>query len=382
MRLLRSKRSRVSVTCGLAAVLFALPAGTVLAGTHAVSVVDNEYIPKVLIIAPGDTVVWSNPGAGSHTVTADDGSFSSTDSGPAFIPFDAPYSHTFPDLGRYPYYCMVHGGPGGQDMSGVIRVVDPSANTPPATPTAVTPGAGATNQSVAPTLTASAFSDADVGDTHLASQWLVRNGTTGAITDTGEDAGHKVTLPLSELNFSTTYFWKVRYKDDRGTWSEYSTEVAFTTVANQTAAGTGLSATYAKYVLKTAKVTVVGAAIDPTIDFDWKLKKPHPMAPTNNFFVRWEGKVTPAFSERFRFMVRADGGVRLWINGVQIIDDWVAGNFAIYRNAQVDLEAGVPATIKLEYFDTTGASSINLRWSSRSQPTQIVPQARLFPLTP
>jgi plastocyanin len=369
-------------TIGLVAVLCALLAEPVFADTYAVTILDDEFDPKILIIAPGDTVVWTNTTGSAHTVAADDGSFASADSGQPFIPFGQSYSHTFPDIGRNPYYCLLHGGPGGQGMSGVVRVVDPSVNTPPATPAPISPASGATNQSIAPTLTASAFSDSDVGDTHLSSQWLVRNASTGFITDTGEDPGHKTTLPLSGLTFSTTYFWSVRYRDDRGAWGEYSSEVSFTTVADQPASGTGLAGSYGKYAVKTATATILATTIDPTIEFDWKLKKPHASVPSNNFFVRWEGKVTPAFSERFRFWVRADGGVRLWINGHPIIDDWIAGRFAIYRNGLVNLDAGVPATIKLEYFDTFGASSVSLRWSSRSQPTEIVPQARLFPLTP
>lgn len=369
----------------LAALCLSL-AEPLFAATHHVSLFDDEFEPKNLVIAPGDTVVWTNTTGSAHTVVADDDSFSSTRSGGPFIPEGQTFVHTFPNIGRNPYYCLLHGGPGGQDMSGVVRVVDPSSNTPPVTPTPISPAPGGTNLSVAPTLTASAFSDADDGDVHVASQWIIRNGTTGAITDTGEDLGHKINLPLSDLTFSTTYFWKVRYRDDRGAWSEYSAEAAFTTVAEVVVAGTGLFATYSKYLAATAKkphkITPVATNIDPKIDFDWKLLKPFLKLPTNNFYVSWEGTVLPEFSERYRFWVRADGGVKLWINGQLVIDDWVAGKFAIYRNGLIDLAAGVPATIKVEYFDNTGAASINLRWSSFSRPLEIVPTVRLFPLTP
>jgi mannan endo-1,4-beta-mannosidase len=74
--------------------------------------------------------------------------------------------------------------------------------------------------------------------------------------------------------------------------------------------------------------------------------------------------------------------VRLWINGEQIIDDWAPTPFAIHRNGVVPLQASVPVTVKMEYFDTGGAASVSLRWSSRSQPLEIVPQQRLFPPAP
>ncbi len=126
--------------------------------------------------------------------------------------------------------------------------------------------------------------------------------------------------------------------------------------------------------------TLLESRVDPTINFDWKLGKASPRTPANNFFVRWEGTVLPEFSERYRFRVRADGGVRLWVNGQVVLNDWVTGPFALNRNNTVELEAGVPATIKLEYFDTLGKASVSLRWSSRSVPTDVIPQARLFPL--
>jgi hypothetical protein len=73
----------------------------------------------------------------------------------------------------------------------------------------------------------------------------------------------------------------------------------------------------------------------------------------------------------------ADGGVRLTINGVKIIDDWKASTFPIYRSGKAVLEAGVPVAIELEYFDTTGNASIHLRWVSASHPLEVIPQANL-----
>lgn len=362
------------------AVVAVLAVGTASAETHHVELTDDDFTPKYLTIAPGDTVVWTNTTGSAHTVVADDESFSSTASGAAFIPFGETFTHTFTEIGLNPYYCLLHGSPGGIDMAGTIRVADPSANNPPVKPVATSPTAGAQNQSLAPTLVASAFSDPDAGDAHLASQWIIREEPGGDTVDTGEITNFKTSLPMADLKNGTNYFWKVRYKDDRGAWSDYSNEVSFTTVAGQSTSGAGLSATYAKYTLKTNLATVLATTVDLTVDFDWKKAKPHPKLPTDNFLVRWEGTILPQYSEQYRFRVKADGGVRLWVNGDLIIDDWVTGTFAIFRNGTVELEAGVAATIKMEYYDTIGAASVNLRWSSPSQQLTVIPQARLFPL--
>lgn len=92
-----------------------------------VSTIDNAFSPQELHIKAGQTVTWVNNGQASHTVTADDNSFDSGLFGPG-----AQYSHKFSQPGRYPYYCTLHGGPGGTGMAGVIVVDASSSTTAPA----------------------------------------------------------------------------------------------------------------------------------------------------------------------------------------------------------------------------------------------------------
>ncbi len=369
------RRSTVGATLWVLLCLL-LVAG--VAETHHIRIEDHEFAPKAITIAPGDTIVWTNFGT-DHTVTADGGFFNSSAGGAAALEFGETFTHTFPEAGQFPYHCVLHGAPGGQDMAGSVRVLVPGANVLPATPLNVAPAAGATNQTTAPLFSASAFSDADEGDIHAASRWIIRDAQNDVVFDSLEDAENLTTLALTGLSFGATYNWQVSYKDDRGGWSAYSAATSFTTVTNLPQNGAGLRGTYALYNLKRNLVTVRTVQTDPVIDFNWGLGKPSRLIPANNFFVRWEGTVVPEFSETYRIRIKGDGGVRLWINDQLIIEDWVVCRFAVYRSATVALQASVPATIKIEYFDTTGAASVNLRWSSASQPLQLIPQARLFP---
>ena len=105
---------------------------------------------------------------------------------------------------------------------------------PPATPTNLSPADGALSQSITPTLQASAFTDPDIGDTHAASQWVLRRASDSLVAfDSGDDAINKTnrTLPAGCLAYSETYAWQVRYKDNRATWSPYSAQTTFTTLA-------------------------------------------------------------------------------------------------------------------------------------------------------
>jgi len=75
------------------------------------------FTPSTLTITVGYTVRWTNTG-GNHNVVADDNSF--TSGPPSTTPWV--YEFVFTSVGVNPYYCVVHGGPGGVGMSGVITV--------------------------------------------------------------------------------------------------------------------------------------------------------------------------------------------------------------------------------------------------------------------
>lgn len=85
--------------------------------THEVTVSNFSFSPAELTITVGDAVRWTNV-SGNHNVLADDGSFTSGPVAPA--PWE--FTHTFTVAGNNPYYCVPHGGPGGQGMSGVVVV--------------------------------------------------------------------------------------------------------------------------------------------------------------------------------------------------------------------------------------------------------------------
>jgi plastocyanin len=85
--------------------------------THDVTVANFSFTPAALTITIGDTVRWTNV-LGTHNVVADDNSFTSGPVAPA--PWE--YIHVFTTAGSNPYYCSLHGGPGGVGMSGVITV--------------------------------------------------------------------------------------------------------------------------------------------------------------------------------------------------------------------------------------------------------------------
>jgi hypothetical protein len=86
----------------------------------------------------------------------------------------------------------------------------------------------------------------------------------------------------------------------------------------------------------------------------------------------------PRYSEATTFYLNADDGVRLWVNGTQIIDSWTNGS-SERTSTTVMLTADTPADIVIEYYENTSNAKVSLSWSSPSQPKQIVPHGRLRP---
>ncbi|MEQ2006133.1 MAG: PA14 domain-containing protein [Limisphaerales bacterium] len=95
--------------------------------------------------------------------------------------------------------------------------------------------------------------------------------------------------------------------------------------------------------------------------------------------VRWTGRLVPRFSEAHTVTAQFRNGVRMWIDGRLVVDAW--GNHgAASKAATVQLEAGVPVSLKIEHIAASGQGQVRLRWQSARQPSEIVPGAQL--LTP
>jgi glucose/arabinose dehydrogenase len=129
-----------------------------------------------------------------------------------------------------------------------------------------------------------------------------------------------------------------------------------------------------------ATPTLTGSSItrvDPTVDFVWGAATPAPGIPADHFSVRWTGQLMPEFSETYRFYTVSNDGVRLWINGTRIVNNWT--NHGTTENSgTIALAAGQRYDVRMEFYEDTGNATARLLWSSPSAPKAVVPSARLF----
>ncbi len=101
----------------------------------------------------------------------------------------------------------------------------------------------------------------------------------------------------------------------------------------------------------------------------------------DTFSVRWQGQVEPRCSETYTFYTNSDDGVRLWVNGVQIISNWT-DHGPTENSGTISLTAGQRYDIILEFYENTGGAVIQLSWSSPSTAKAIVPQSQLYSSAP
>ena len=155
-----------------------------------------------------------------------------------------------------------------------------------------------------------------------------------------------------------------------------------------TEVGTGLLGTYytwtgtpppaAPFVLANQK----GQRIDSRINYAWG-SGTAPMGVGDQFAVRWTG-FYKAISATNYFCTNSDDGVRVWINGVLVINNWTEHGPAWDCTANIALTAGTKYTVVIEYYENGGGSEIHFTRSStsaadaQSTVTRIIPQNDLF----
>ncbi|HEU6446656.1 MAG TPA: PA14 domain-containing protein [Gaiellaceae bacterium] len=148
------------------------------------------------------------------------------------------------------------------------------------------------------------------------------------------------------------------------------------TASSPGAALTGLQASYYGNGNLAGRPTV--RRTDSAVDFDWGTGGPSGITATDNFSVRWTGNLIVPTTASYVFSTHADDGTRLTIDGIQLIDNWIEQPAASVNSRSITLSAGTHKLL-LEYYDSTGPASVQLRWDGPSIPMQTIPTSALRP---
>jgi Glycosyl hydrolases family 31 TIM-barrel domain/PA14 domain/Domain of unknown function (DUF5110)/Glycosyl hydrolase family 31 C-terminal domain len=110
------------------------------------------------------------------------------------------------------------------------------------------------------------------------------------------------------------------------------------------------------------------ARTDANIDFDWINRSPAPHFPHTNFSARWAGSIeVPAPVGNVKLATLEDDGVRVWIDGNEVIDAWGPHDSAASEASAV-LTAGAPHQIRVEFQQLGGGARLKLQWEPAKSP--------------
>ncbi len=126
---------------------------------------------------------------------------------------------------------------------------------------------------------------------------------------------------------------------------------------------------------------------DTRVNFDWDTSPIPVTVNQGTFSARWTGRVRAQISGDHVFKVRADGGLRLFVNGNKVIDDFntpplppVGYGPTVPRSAKVNLQAGKTYDVVIEYrrtggffdtFEQGGFTGVQASWASLVPPANL-----------
>ena len=182
------------------------------------------------------------------------------------------------------------------------------------------------------------------------------------------------TLNITNVQMSDAGFYTVVVSNPGGSVTSQQAQLVITSTVASNGNGGGLQGAYYDNIdFSNLKVT----RTDPTVDFNWGTGSPDPSIANTAYSVRWTGQVQPRFSQNYTFYTTTDDGVRLWVNGVLLIDKWLDQAPTEWSGA-IDLTAGQKYDLRMDYYQGSGGAAASLSWSSASQVKEIIPSSQSY----
>jgi uncharacterized repeat protein (TIGR03806 family) len=143
--------------------------------------------------------------------------------------------------------------------------------------------------------------------------------------------------------------------------------------------GTGLSGQYWTNASSATITTPPAIArIDPVLNFNWTNAGSDMAIGSTGFRSLWSGMVQAQYDEPYAFTVVADGGVRLWLNGQLLVDDWTEHQSVITNQGSIHLNSQQFYNLQMDYFRGGTGAAVKLLWSSPSTAQSIIPLTQLY----
>lgn len=170
-----------------------------------------------------------------------------------------------------------------------------------------------------------------------------------------------------------TYSLTARATDNSGATT---TSAAVAVTASTSNSGSGLSGSY--YATNNLSGSVMLQRTE-AVNFNWGSGSPGAGVPSNNFSARWTGTIEAPSTGSYVFQTNSDDGVRVWINGVRVINNWTAHAATLNNSASISLSAGQRVPVTIEYQELSGSAVMQFRWRTPGSASYVaVPASRLY----
>ncbi|HTH48566.1 MAG TPA: PA14 domain-containing protein, partial [Candidatus Limnocylindria bacterium] len=102
--------------------------------------------------------------------------------------------------------------------------------------------------------------------------------------------------------------------------------------------------------------------LDDQVFFEWDGTAPRGV--TNDYFsIVWTGWIVPEVTGQYQLATLADDGSRVWLDDGMVVSNWLATTFVTAKSGLIQLEAGKPHRLVVNYFEQTGQATCRLLWS-------------------
>ncbi len=130
-------------------------------------------------------------------------------------------------------------------------------------------------------------------------------------------------------------------------------------------ASAGLTGAYFRDALFSGVPAIVRT--DPAVDFAWRDASPLGGRGADPFSVRWTGVLIPPASGRYQVGVRGSSGYQLWLDSRELLPYATDEHQVFTRVVSVDLEAGRPYDVRLDYVNSGRDPQVQLLWAVPGQ---------------
>ena len=158
------------------------------------------------------------------------------------------------------------------------------------------------------------------------------------------------------------------------TWKEYQAGIIFGNEVRRRSGGLaqGLAG---RYFSDPSLKKQVATRVDRDIRFEWRWGRPQRNVPHDNFSIRWDGYVDIPTDGIHTFYTLANDGVRVWVDGIRIIDNWKRNEGAL-DSESLGLKRGLH-NLRIDYFEHQRYAGITFHVKSAGAAAPL-PPSRYF----